>query len=87
MKMSNLDTILKAMGNDKNIKTISLEFKRTTAGVRMTYEARIGDETKMGIEFVNSKDFEGKLAKLSEVKEQLLVPAVAACEATGDEIG
>ncbi len=68
------------MGNDKNIKTISLEFKRTTAGVRMTYEARIGDETKMGIEFVNAKDFEGNLTKLVESKEILLAPAISACE-------
>ncbi len=78
--MNNLDMILQQMGRDPNVKTISLEFKRTTAGVRMSYALRVGDETKMGVEFVNSKDFEGKLDKLVESREVLLAPAISTCE-------
>lgn len=70
--MKTFDDILSCMADDKNIRTVSIELKRMSGGLRMTYETRVGEETKMGIEFVNAKDFESNKTLLHEVSDSML---------------
>jgi len=77
---STLDNILSYMADDKNIKTVSIEMKRMSGGIKITYETRIGDETKMGLEFVNAKDFEGDKTMLIQVNENVMDSISNACE-------
>lgn len=78
--MSKLENILKSMADNKNIKTISVELKRMSGGIKITYETRIGDETKMGLEFVNAKDFETDKSSLLQTNEKVLDNILNACE-------
>jgi hypothetical protein len=78
--MSQFYEILNEMSEDKNIKTISIEIKRMSGGIKFTYETRIGDETKMGLEFVNAKDFEGEKDRLIKSASEVLNNIHEACK-------
>ena len=70
--MTNLEKILKLMAEDKHVKNVAVEIKRTSSGIKMTFDVRHGDVTEMGLEFINAKDFDSNVDKVPETAEKLL---------------
>jgi hypothetical protein len=82
--MNNLEKILKLMASNKHVKNVSVEIKRTTSGIKMTFDVRHGDVTEMGLEFINTKDFDGNIDRVPETADKLLGNIVEKLESCND---
>ena len=81
--MNNINEVLAAMAADETVRGLTLEFKRTTGGVRMTYELRRSDGTSMGLEFVDKKDATSDV--LVSAAQRLVQPAVDVLTSRGSK--
>lgn len=77
--MNDLRSILEKMALDKNIKTISIEMKRMSGGIKISCEMRVNDSVKMGLEFVNAKDFENDILHLDDAHDKTMNAILQAC--------
>jgi hypothetical protein len=87
--VKDFSSILRAMSEDKNVKNVVIEFKRMSGGIKMEYTARVGDATRMGVEFVNAKDFEADASTLLSAEQRMLqaVDEVCTSNITDKEVG
>lgn len=85
--MNNLEKILKMMATDKHVKNVAVEIKRTSSGIKMTFDVRHGDVTEMGLEFINAKDFDSNLDRVPETADKLLGNIVDKLESCKHEEG
>lgn len=83
--MNNLNSILEKMAADKNIKTVSIELKRMSGGIKLTYETRVGNDTKMGLEYIDAKDFDNDKGLLAEMNHKVMGTIMTACDKPRDD--